>query len=72
MFPHICCDYAKVVCVRQCINPFFFDVSIDAIEIVGEVVANVLLIVDELDDGVKGENEDDGAHWITLKNSTFE
>ena len=72
MLPQISCNDAKIVCIWQSYYPFLFCFSHDAIEGVSEIVPNALLAVNELDDGVKGEDEDDGAHWITLKNPTFE
>ena len=72
MFPHVCCYNAEIICIRQCDNPFFLNVFRDTIEEVSEIVANALLIVDEINNGIECEDEDDGAHRITFENSMFE
>ena len=72
MLPHIRCYNAEIICIKQGNNLFFFYVSRDIIEDVIEIVAYVLLVGDVLNDRIESEDEDDGAHWVTLKYSTLE
>ena len=61
MGPLVGGDQAEVICIRQGYEL-----------LVLETVAQPLLHLEELQDGIKGKKKDDRRDWISLKNASFE